>query len=130
MRRKFKVKINGKEYTVEIEEIEERKNIELKKRDIVNAPVPSIERKEEKKDISPKPSPERGNVVLAPMPGKIVKINVENGQSVNKGHVLMTLEAMKMENEITAPKGGVVKEIRVNEGDNVEKGAVLVVLSE
>jgi glutaconyl-CoA decarboxylase len=62
------------------------------------------------------------------MPGKILKVAVSVGASVNPGDLLVVLEAMKMENEIQAPSGGTVKEIRVKEGDSVNTGDVLVVV--
>jgi glutaconyl-CoA decarboxylase len=62
------------------------------------------------------------------MPGKILKVAVSVGASVNPGDLLVVLEAMKMENEIQASSGGTVKEIRVKEGDSVNTGDVLVVV--
>jgi biotin carboxyl carrier protein len=68
------------------------------------------------------------NDVKAPMPGLILKILVEPGQSISKGEPLLVLEAMKMENVFKAAADAVVKEIRVAEKDAVEKGQVLLVL--
>lgn len=67
--------------------------------------------------------------VNAPMPGKILKVNVKTGDSVKKGDVLMILEAMKMENEIQAPQDGVVASIEVAAGDSVESGKLLASLN-
>jgi biotin carboxyl carrier protein len=66
--------------------------------------------------------------VIAPMPGKILAINVRVGDRVEYQDVLCTLEAMKMENEIMAPAGGMVKEVRVAEGQEVMYGDVLFVV--
>jgi acetyl-CoA carboxylase biotin carboxylase subunit len=66
----------------------------------------------------------------APMPGKILAVRVEVGQTVRKGDVLVILEAMKMEHEVVAPHDGIVAEMRVAVGDQVEAGALLVVLEE
>ncbi|NPA90352.1 MAG: acetyl-CoA carboxylase biotin carboxyl carrier protein subunit [Chloroflexi bacterium] len=66
--------------------------------------------------------------VKAPIPGLIVKVEVEVGQHVRADQPLVILEAMKMENEIRAPQAGIVREVRVSPGDSVEQGAVLVVL--
>ena len=68
--------------------------------------------------------------VKAPMPGKVLSINVEVGQSVTKGETLCVLEAMKMEQSLAAPRDGVVGEIRVSSGDQVGAGDVLVALTE
>ena len=69
-----------------------------------------------------------GEVVAAPMPGTILKVNVQNGQAVKEGDVLVVLEAMKMENEILAPKAGTVTQVLVSKGSTVDTGAGLVVL--
>ncbi len=67
-------------------------------------------------------------VVKAPMPGMILRLQVERGQRVKGGGGLVVLEAMKMENEIRAPQDGVVTRIYVEPGSVVEKGAPLVEL--
>jgi biotin carboxyl carrier protein len=66
--------------------------------------------------------------VLAPMPGKIVRVLVEIGQSVESGQGLLVMEAMKMENELRAARAGRVSEVKVAERQAVETGALLVVL--
>ena len=67
-------------------------------------------------------------VVRTPMPGKIVKILVEIGDTLQAGQGVIIVEAMKMENELRSPGPGVVKEIRVKPGDTVEGNAELVVI--
>jgi pyruvate carboxylase subunit B len=69
-----------------------------------------------------------GGVLKAPMPGLVVKVQVEPGQQVAAGTPLVVLEAMQMENQLKAPAAGVVAEVRVLAGAAVEKGQVLVVL--
>jgi 3-methylcrotonyl-CoA carboxylase alpha subunit len=64
--------------------------------------------------------------VTALMPGRIVRILVEPGQTVSRGTGLIILEAMKMENEIQAPIDGTIKEVFVSAGETVESGAPLV----
>jgi biotin carboxyl carrier protein len=64
--------------------------------------------------------------IRAPMPGKIVKILVEKGATVEEGQGVIVIEAMKMENELRAPKAGRVAEIFVSEGQTVENRADLV----
>jgi len=68
-------------------------------------------------------------VVSAPMPGKILKILVREGDEVKVGEGLLVLEAMKMENEIPSPKDSVVKRILVKEGDTVDTGQALIELT-
>lgn len=62
----------------------------------------------------------------APMPGRVVRVLVEAGQSVQKGQGLVVVEAMKMQNELAATFDGTVKAIFVKEGDSVERNAELV----
>ena len=69
-----------------------------------------------------------GDAVTAPMPGTILKVNVQNGQAVKAGQVLVVLEAMKMENEIMAPKDGTVTQVVVSKGASVDTGAPLVII--
>jgi biotin carboxyl carrier protein len=69
-----------------------------------------------------------GQVLRAPMPGKVVHIEVEVGQEVQAGDGLVILEAMKMENEFRAAVAGTVKEIRVRPGQAVNAGDALVVI--
>ncbi len=62
----------------------------------------------------------------APMPGLIVAVPVEEGQTVAKGTNLVILESMKMQNELKSPREGVVQRVRVHPGDRVEHNQVLV----
>ena len=66
--------------------------------------------------------------LTAPMPGKIVKVLVGLGESVEAGRGILVMEAMKMENELKAARAGTVQEIRVKEGQAVETGALLLVI--
>lgn len=71
---------------------------------------------------------ERGQVLKAPMPGKVTVVEVTVGQAVAPGDGLIVLEAMKMENEFKAAVTGTVKEIRAQAGQTVNPGDVLVVI--
>jgi biotin carboxyl carrier protein len=66
--------------------------------------------------------------LVAPMPGKIVRILVPAGGSVEAAQGVVVMEAMKMENELRAPRTGTVREVHVQEGQTVETGALLVVV--
>lgn len=66
--------------------------------------------------------------VTAPMPGLVLRVEVEEGDVVAAGAGLVVLEAMKMENEITAPFGGKVMAVLVSAGQAVDKGTALVEL--
>ncbi len=67
-------------------------------------------------------------VVHAPMPGLVLGVLVEAGQTVEAGQPVVVLEAMKMENELRAPAAGAVEAVHVREGDTVAKGALLLKL--
>lgn len=66
--------------------------------------------------------------VLAPMPGKVVKVLVKAGDEVKARQGLVVVEAMKMENELRSPKDGRVSDVLVAEGASVEAGRLLVVV--
>jgi biotin carboxyl carrier protein len=66
--------------------------------------------------------------ILAPMPGLVIRINVNPGDRVEAGHGVVVMEAMKMENELRATTSGTVKSIKVTPGTAVERGAILVEL--
>ena len=66
--------------------------------------------------------------IVAPMPGRIVKVLVKPEEAVAARQPLVVVEAMKMENELRAPRAGIVAEVRVAEGASVEANTVLVVL--
>jgi biotin carboxyl carrier protein len=66
--------------------------------------------------------------VIAPMPGKIVKLLVESGAEVQSGQGLLVVEAMKMQNEIRSPRAGVVKQIHVDESGSVAAGEALITI--
>ena len=64
--------------------------------------------------------------ILAPMPGRVVSIDVQSGEAVSKGQKLLTLEAMKMEHVLTAPFDGIVSQLDIEVGAQVEVEALLV----
>ena len=103
----YKVNVNGTEYAISIELISE----EEAKAAQTAAPAPA--------------QAGEGEKITAPMPGNILAVNVQNGDVVKKGQVLMILEAMKMENEIMAGCDGTVTSVCVTKGATVETGAVL-----
>jgi biotin carboxyl carrier protein len=67
--------------------------------------------------------------VLAPMPGKIVRVLVKMGDAVRAGQGLLVVEAMKMQNEIRAPKSGTIDRLAVAEGQTVNAGEVVAIVS-
>jgi len=63
-----------------------------------------------------------GDEVEAPMPGKVIKIFVKDGDNVKSGSKVAILEAMKMENELNSPKDGIIDKVLVKEGELVDAG--------
>ncbi|MCX6251920.1 MAG: acetyl-CoA carboxylase biotin carboxylase subunit [Bacteroidetes bacterium] len=66
------------------------------------------------------------NHVCSPMPGKVIKVEVKEGEEVRKGALLMIVEAMKMENKIVSPANAIISEIRVKINDRVEADTALI----
>ena len=66
--------------------------------------------------------------ILAPMPGKVVRVQIEAGAKIEKGAGVVVVEAMKMQNEMKSPQAGVVVSINVKAGDTVNAGDVLAVI--
>ena len=126
---KYKVTLNGRTYEVEVEV---GKAMLLSEYEAVAPAAPAAA------PAAPDPAPAAapaapavtgsGEAVSAPMPGNILKVNVNVGDSVKSGTVLVVLEAMKMENEIMAPKDGTVTQVLVSKGSTVDTGAPLVVI--
>lgn len=67
--------------------------------------------------------------IVAPMPGLIIAVPVEEGQAVQAGQTLVILESMKMQNELRAPRDGVVQRINVEPGQSVEQNKPLITLT-
>lgn len=67
--------------------------------------------------------------VRAPMPGLVLAVTKNPGETVERGETVAILEAMKMENDLTTPHGGVIKEVLANQGQTVNQGDVLLVIT-
>ena len=113
--KKYRVNVNGSLYEIEIEEMD----ASAANRAPAAAPAPAPA-------VKPAAAPVgAGTKVNAPMPGTILDVKVQAGQSVKRGQVLVILEAMKMENEIQAPCDGKITGVNVRKGDSVETAALL-----
>jgi len=137
--KKYLIKVNGNQYEVEVEEINENGQVV----ETVSAPAAAPEVKAAAPAAAPAPKaapaapaprkdtavPSGATAVKAPMPGTILNVNVKTGDVVKKGQVLLILEAMKMENEIVAPSDGTIASVNVSKGVSVNAGDVLVSLS-
>ncbi len=68
------------------------------------------------------------DAVVSPMPGKVIALHVQEGDTVQRGDTLLVVEAMKMENTLTAPRDGVVQKVRVALDDRIERNVPLILL--
>ena len=119
--RKFNITVNGKTYEVDVEEVGGVQSAP------VAAPVATAPTAPTPAAAAPKAAPVAGAAqVTAPMPGNVVSVKVNVGDSVNEGDLVVVLEAMKMENEIFASQSGKIVGVSVNAGDSVNTGDVLV----
>lgn len=139
--KKFKISVNGNWYEIEIKDLDESPisvlvDGELYEVELAEIPdtqavetgreEPGVFVSEPAAEVS-RPMAAAGEVI-APMPGKILAVNVEVGDRVQYQDVLCTLEAMKMENEIMAPAAGLIKEVKASKGQDVLYGDVLFVI--
>ncbi|MBE6828001.1 MAG: biotin/lipoyl-binding protein [Ruminococcaceae bacterium] len=119
---KYIVTLNGKDYEVDVTELDEAivTNVSEARQ---NTPAPaaaSAPAEKPKAEVSGEGTP-----VKAPMPGTILKVNVEENQKVNEGDVLFILEAMKMENEIVSPVSGTVTKLVASKGTSAATDDIL-----
>jgi len=91
----------------------------------VNGRYFKIEKKSVSQIIETQKAKQKKRDVKASMPGRIVKILLEEGDEVRDGQAVLVLEAMKMENEIRSPQSGLIKRIGPKDGDYVESGSLL-----
>ena len=121
-----KVIVNGKEYEVELDGEGttwkatvggQTFEIEMPETTVAAKPRRSGGRKKKK-----------SGTVSANIPGKVVTVEVEEGQAVVEGQVILILEAMKMQNEIQAPVSGTVVSVECSEGEAIEANVPLVVI--
>lgn len=116
------VSVNGTEYEVEVEhEVHKVKTPTLSRAAVVNQPG---EAKIKKTNTTA-----GGFKVESPLPGSIFKINVAVGDTVKEGQCLLIMEAMKMENNVLAEKSGTISSIKVSIGDSVLQNDVLMTIS-
>ena len=110
----YKIKVNGKSYRVELEEVEQ----------VESTPIEEKKRQETKKIINNDANKE----VVSPIQGQVTNIKVKVGDKVKKGDVLLIIEAMKLENEVVSPFEGQVSEILVSKGQNVKAKEPIIII--
>ena len=144
--KEYKIKINGNNYNVTIDEVEGNAakvevngtpyNVEFEKPlskpktiSVVNKPAaaPSAGAAPASKPAAPAAAG-NGATVNSPLPGVVLELKVKDGDQVTKGQCILVLEAMKMENSIEAPCAGTVT-LKVAKGDSVLEGAPLAIIA-
>ena len=124
------VVVNGVEYEVEIEGA---KASTVSKPQVAPAPKSANSAMITPSSATPSPriaaaAPSSGYSVKCPLPGTVLSVKVAAGDTIAAGQTLVVLEAMKMENNIDADRGGVVKQVLVQQGATVMEGDVLIVI--
>jgi biotin carboxyl carrier protein len=119
------VECNGVDYEVELMEARtEQKTPKLVRKNAAPVSMDRVER-------THKPTEQVGSqFIKAPIPGTIISVSVEPGDSVEIGQVVAKMEAMKMENNIMASSDGIVKTVDVKPGSSVLEGDVLITLED
>ena len=128
MLRKFKIKVDGQEYQVEMEEIGAVAT-PAPVAPVAAPAAPAAPAVEAAPAAPVAATPAGADAMPSPMPGNILRILVNVGDTVSENQPLMILEAMKMENEIVAAKAGVVAGIHVKEGQVVNPGDALITIN-
>ena len=144
--KEYKIKINGNNYNVTIDEVEDNMakvevngtpyNVEFEKPiskpktiSVVNKPAAApVAGPAPASKPAAAPAAAGGATVNSPLPGVVLEIKVKDGDKVTKGQVIMVLEAMKMENAIEAPCEGTIT-VKAQKGDSVLEGATLAVIA-
>lgn len=129
MTRNYKVTVNGTTYDVNVEEVD---STSLKTAPVAATPQLVKPEAEAVSTATQEPTVEATegeSTIVAPMPGKILKMMVAKGDLIVSGQPILILEAMKMENEIFASTPGTVTQVLCKEGDSVNTGDTLVVIA-
>jgi biotin carboxyl carrier protein len=122
----YSILINGKSFEVRLERLGAELRATIAGRDLS---VAIQHEREGRRNRGGSVEAEGRQQVLAPMPGKIVRVLVSAGNPVRAGQGLLVVEAMKMQNEIRAPKSGMIDRVCVVEGQTVNAGEVVVIVS-
>ena len=117
------IEVNGAVYEVEVDKvIPQTKTPKL----VRQASVPSTESVPSQMKTSAPTASKGAGFIKSPLPGVILDVHVKEGERVKVGAKLITLEAMKMENNINTDREGIVKSIKVSKGDSVLEGDLLI----
>jgi biotin carboxyl carrier protein len=122
----IKVNIDDKEIVVKVEEGADSLKVHLDGK--VYDVKTSLKKEQKDYELSETSGLDKSGIVKANIPGIIFSIDIKPGDEVKKGQKLISLVAMKMENQVLAPISGKVKEVKVKKDDKVNKGDVMVII--
>ncbi len=126
--KKFQITFKGQVYELDVEEISGAASAGKKAVSSPVSPAAPAPAQAPAPKAAPAAVPAGAQTVLAPMPGKILAVNIKPGDSVKRGQVIFILEAMKMQNEIMANQDGKISKVNTAVGQTVSTGDVLAVL--
>jgi methylmalonyl-CoA carboxyltransferase small subunit len=120
---KLQITVDGRTYEVEVDLLEEEEG-SAEPRATYSAPAPSppppLPPQPAIAQSNPAPATTDAKVCRSPVMGLVIKVNVEPGQTVEAGELVLVLEAMKMETNVMAPEAGTVKAVLVKPGEPVK----------
>ena len=124
-----KIKVDGDEFEVKLQKTEDIWKVEVNgisfEIEVDSSRGKSLGDRKKKKRVRGKKS----GIISSSIPGKVVSISVESGDTVKEGDVVMIIEAMKMQNEIHAPLTGIISSINCKTGDNIESNSPLILIT-
>ena len=134
--KEYRININGTMYNVSIEEVGSSNETTTNRITGSINPAPQTQRAPAVKQApTPTPAPATSQVnsgqdkaIKSPLPGIVLDVLVNVGDTVKAGQKVLLLEAMKMENNIEAESDGTVKEIKAKKGDTVYEGDILIII--
>ena len=120
---KLQITVDGRVYEVEVELVEEEEAPQEPRAPLAPPPPPPPAVLTQSYPVPVEADPK---VCRSPVMGLAIKVNVEPGQTVEAGELMLVLEAMKMETNITAPGAATIKSVHVKQGDSVKLNQPLV----
>ncbi len=129
MSEKRKVIVDDEEYNVELEKKGSSWKVKIRNREFT-VKLEGDKNKSIKENKKRKKTKIGNGTISSSIPGKIISVNIDIGDLVNEGDVLVILEAMKMQNEIVSPIKGIVKNINCKTGDSIDANVPLIIVED
>tara|TARA_B100001142_G_scaffold57192_1_gene55924 strand:+ start:11942 stop:12337 length:396 start_codon:yes stop_codon:yes gene_type:complete len=129
MSEKRKVIVDDEEYNVELEKKGSSWKVKIRNREFT-VKIEGDKNKSIKENKKRKKTKIGNGTISSSIPGKIISVNIDIGDLVNEGDVLVILEAMKMQNEIVSPIKGIVKNINCKTGDSIDANVPLIIVED